>query len=93
MHYIVHHIVHHMVHYIVHYIAGTARSVGRLRPEISASRPNQAHPGPRRGTGCLATGSCCYWLWFLYVPLLCYALYFAQEYTELVTAQVRVCST
>ena len=41
--------------------------------------------------GCLATSSCCYWVWFLYVPLLVYACYFAQGYAELVTAQVRVC--
>ena len=38
-------------------------------------------------TPALATGSCCYWMWGLYVPLLCYALNFAQDYAEVVTAQ------
>ena len=55
-----------------------------------AMRPqNRAHVLNRENLvlGCVATGSCCYWMWGLYVPLLCYALNFAQDYAEVVTAQ------
>ena len=50
---------------------------------------NRAHVLNRENLvlGCVATGSCCYWMWGLYVPLLCYALNFAQDYAEVVTAQ------
>ena len=78
------------IYYYHHCYWQASTSAACLTFAYRAMRPqNRAHVLNRENLvlGCVATGSCCYWMWGLYVPLLCYALNFAQDYAEVVTAQ------